>query len=119
MTVKVQDNTPIVKDDIDVATALTIRLMLNDIHAISTPVTPLRDNGLRTSVLEYMDSGTKGIIEWRVPYASVQEKGYRVNPKTGERIYFSHYTTPGTGAHYAEDSVMANASKYMEQGGLI
>lgn len=122
MAVKVEDNTQVVKDDINVAAALTIRLMLNDIHSLSTPVTPLRENALRTSVIEYMPSSTKGIITWEVPYAGVQEKGYRTNPSTGERIYFRNYTTPGTGPHYAEDSVkkvMANADKYMQQGGLI
>lgn len=38
-----------------------------------------------------------------VRYAATQEAGYRTG-LGGQRIYYKHYTTPGTGPHYLEQA---------------
>ncbi len=50
----------------------------------------------------------RGTIEWRRPYAWYQERGYTNGP-------VRRYTTPGTHAHFAEESVKtvtADSKKY-------
>lgn len=118
MRAEVEDHTFEVQSDIKNALGLTIRLALEDIHRRSNPVTPLRDNGLRTSVLKTMPSLDRGVIEWRVPYASYQERGMRAD---GTHVV-THYTTPGTGSGFAENSVkqtMQHFDEIAKQGGLI
>lgn len=122
MRAEVDDHTFEVQTDIKNALGLTIRLALEDIHRRSNPVTPLRDNGLRTSVLKTMPSLDRGVIEWKVPYAAVQEQGYRTDPRTGKTVMFTNYTTPGTGSGFAENSVkqtMQHFDEIAKQGGLI
>lgn len=107
-----------VQNTVDNNKGVTLRLMLEGIHRNANPITPLRDNGLRTSVLKTMEGTSKAIIEWREPYASYQERGMRAD---GTHIV-RNYTTPGTHAHYAEESVkkvMDNIQEYARQGGLI
>lgn len=115
MSVSKTDNTALVKNDISNKVGITIRLMLEDAHRIANPVTPKKDGGLRTAVNKQMESNSKGVIEWRVPYAWYQERGYTSGPVV-------NYTTPGTHAGFAEEginSVMNNLSKYLSMGGLL
>lgn len=87
-------------------TTIAVRFLLDDIHSAANPITPLKDMGLRTSVYKTMgipENGiVRGTIEWRVPYAQYQERGRRYNdpPYT-----VRHYTTPGTGKHFASRAV--------------
>ena len=112
-----------VRSEMNLRKALMIRLMLDDIHRISNPITPKRDTlYLRTQVRKQMQGYNKGYIEWGVHYAEVQEKGFRYDSKTGKKIEFKHYTTPGTHAHFAKESVdkvVNNADQYYYLGGLI
>ena len=120
MSVSYISRTLELKNDIENRKSLMLRFMIEDIYAKATPKTPLRSNGLRTSVLRNV-LGNVGTIEWRVPYASVQEKGYR-KTKTGKIVEFQHYTTPGTGAHYAENAVkevMDDILTYADKAGLV
>lgn len=89
--------------------SLAIRLMLEDTHREANPKTPLRDNNLRTAVQKRVD-GLKGTITWMMPYASYQERGMRAD---GSHVV-QNYTTPGTGAHFAEDAARKVAGKTAE-----
>lgn len=98
MSVKIEDNTNKVILQIQRQASLAVRYMLDDVHQISTPVTP-RDKGyLRRNVMKSV-IGLKGSIKWGQKYASRQESGRRIR----------NYTTAGTGPHYAENSVRSVA----------
>lgn len=74
--------------------SLAIRLMLNEIHRIADPVTPKQHGPLRDTVMKEV-KGTTGKITWTREYAIYQETKQ-----------FKNYTTPGTGPHFAENSVV-------------
>lgn len=100
------------------ACQIAIRLMMEDVHNLSTPITPYKDNGLRTSVTKTMPSKLVGIMTWNVPYAQYQERGMRAD---GSRVV-KNYTTPGTHAHFVEESVnkvVQRVPNYLRMGGLI
>ena len=77
------------------------RRMLEDIHHTANPVTPMDTSQLRRNVFKRILSNGDGEIEWKEEYSGYQEAGRRAD---GTHIV-KHYTTPGTGAHYAEKSV--------------
>jgi hypothetical protein len=81
-----------------------MRTMLDRIINISTPRTPKREGYLSRGIIKRVQ-GTKGQIEWGTKYASVQEAGKRVDPRSGKTVVFRNYTTPGTGPHFAEKSI--------------
>lgn len=94
---------------------VALRLMLEDIHRESNPITPYKEGALRTMVLKRMDGPYSGVITWQAPYAEYQERGYTNGPVT-------HYTTPGTQAHFAQESVekvVNNSERYFRQAGVI
>lgn len=118
MSVQINDNTSYVKNDMESGVGLAIRLMLEDIHQLANPNTPMKTGDLRARVRKQMDAN-KGTITWESSYAEVQEKGYR-NSQNG-RVYFHNYTTPGTGPQYAANSVakvIADLPEYLERVGL-
>lgn len=93
--------------------SLMIRLMIEDIHMKSVYKTPFKHGDLRAMVGKQVN-GKTGIIEWRAPYAEYQERGYTSGP-------VRHYTTPGTQAHFAEESVeevVANVNEYIRKVGI-
>lgn len=104
------------------ACQVAIRLMMEDVHNLSTPITPKSappDGGsLRASVTKTMPSKMVGIMTWNVPYAQYQERGARAD---GLRPVFN-YTTPGTHAHFVKESVekvVKRIPSYLRMGGLI
>ena len=116
MGAELKSNTAQVKSDLDFKIQLMTRLILEDIHRRSTPKTPMSVKGgtLRAMVAKQMQ-GKTGIIEWRAPYAEYQERGYTSGP-------VRHYTTPGTQAHFAEESVqevMNNLPEYITKAGIV
>lgn len=116
MAVEVSSNMPRVKNEVDFQAQLMTRLMIEDVHNFSTPVTPKKEGNLRIAVSKQV-IGKKGIIEWKQPHANVQERGY-----SDEGRVFRHYTTPGTGPHYAEESVkkvMSNIPEYLMKVGVV
>lgn len=120
MSVKITDNTARVENEVGNGMGLAIRWMLEDIYVNATPPTPMRTGDLRKRVLRRMDGNFRGAITWDSSYAAVQEQGYR-NSKNG-RVYFKNYTTPDTGAHYAENAVKKVADKlpeYLEKAGVL
>ena len=101
------------------AASIAIRMMMEDVHSLSTPITPKSSppNGgtLRTSVTKNMATPLLGIMKWHAPYAEYQERGYTTGP-------VRHYTTPGTHAHFIEESVnqaILRFPQYIRMGGLV
>lgn len=94
---------------------LAIRFMLEDIHREAEPITPYKSGALRTMVSKTMNNPHSGSIVWHAPYAEYQERGYTSGP-------VRHYTTPGTHAHFAQQSVekvIANSRDYFVRAGAI
>lgn len=110
MSVKITDNTAtIVTDNLRNAN-LALRFMVEDVERIARPVTPKKMGNLRKDILKTV-IGLRGTIKWDKKYAIYQEKKQ-----------FKNYTTPGTGPHYAENSVkqvVDNAEKYFKKARLI
>ena len=92
---------------------LAVRFGIEDMHRISRPKTPMKTGQLRGDV-EKSVHGANGKITWGKHYAWYQERGY-----TSGKV--RKYTTPGTGAHFAEDAakdVGNNPRKYFRMAGL-
>ena len=116
MGIEYKSNTPQVKFETSAQISLLIRLMIEDVHLKSVYKTPFRHGDLRAMVGKQMN-GKTGIIEWRAPYAEYQERGMR---RDGSRVV-RNYTTPGTHAHFAEESVkevMNNVQEYITKAGI-
>ena len=104
--------------------SLALRLMLEDIHRKSTPVTPKRvdpiGGTLRNNVHKQMISPLQGEIAWNTPYAEYQERGWII--RNGKLILFKNYSTPGTGSGFAQkalNDVMSHTRDYFIQTGVI
>lgn len=96
---------------VDLNTIAGMRQMIEDIHRVSRPITPMLTGDLRQDVkksTQRLGNLVRGEIEWQRPYSWYQERGYTSGP-------VRKYTTPGTRAHFAETSVKevtAKADKY-------
>lgn len=114
MSVVFKDNTSIVRNRVLNRTAIALRLVMDDVHRESNPKTPMKGGHLRAAVNKRIDNPTKATMEWTAPYAAYQERGYTNGP-------VRNYTTPGTSAWFAKDSiqtVLSRFSKYLSLGGL-
>ncbi len=111
---RIDDNTREIASEKNNQAALGIRFMLEAIHRESTPKTPMLTGQLRADVKKEV-LGTRGKIRWGKKYAYWQERGYTSGP-------VRRYTTPGTGAHFAEQAV-SNVTKdsrqYFKKAGLV
>lgn len=100
------------KSKVKLRTIVGVRQMLEDIHRVSRPITPMLTGDLRKDVkkkVSRVGDIIRGEIEWHRPYAWYQERGYTSGP-------VKRYTTPGTRAHFAEESVKkvtAKTKKYL------
>lgn len=100
------------KSKVKLRTIVGVRQMLEDIHRVSRPITPMLTGDLRKDVkkkVSRVGDVIRGEIEWHRPYAWYQERGYTSGP-------VKRYTTPGTRAHFAEESVKkvtAKTKKYL------
>jgi hypothetical protein len=99
MSVTVTDYTPRVKETLQQKASIFLRMMSEEILAISTPKTP-RDTGQLRGQVSRQVLGLTGKMTWERPYAMVQEA-----------TQFKHYTTSGTGPHYAENAVKEGISR--------
>ena len=99
MSVKVTDNTNNVVNTINAKANIFLRTFADVVLKTSQPKTPKRGGFLRRDVLRQV-LGLKGKIEWRKSYAAKMETRQ-----------FRHYTTPGTGPHYAENAIKDSISK--------
>ena len=96
-------NTMLRQDEAKIKSNVRIanRKMLEDIHHTANPITPMDTSQLRRNVFKRILSNGDGEIEWKEEYSGYQEAGKRAD---GTHVV-RHYTTPGTGAHFAEKSV--------------
>lgn len=104
MSVKVVDNTPQVRLHTNQKASLFLREFMEEAHRIAKPITPKDKGDLKNQVLKKA-LGNKATMEWRKVYASVQERG------TIKGSVIRHYTTAGTGPHYAEKGVRGALTK--------
>lgn len=95
--VTIHDRTPAVLAKIAQQTNLGLRLWSEAVVKTATPKTPKDTGDLRNRILKQVLGG-KGKIVWQVRYAAYQERGYSSGP-------IRNYTTGGTGAHFAENTV--------------
>lgn len=70
---------------------MAIRLALEDIRRTAAPMTPYKTGELRSSAVIRQ---TEGVVNWIADHAEILENKE-----------FQNYTTPGTGAHFAERAV--------------
>lgn len=94
----IHDKTANIQTHMKTNVPLAIRFMLNDIKEISSPITPMLTGDLRRNIT-IRAGGKRGSIKWGQKYAEYQERGYT----SGE---VKRYTTAGTQAHFAEESVV-------------
>lgn len=109
MSVKVTDNTPQLKFDVQRKGNLALRFMLDAIDQESTARTPKDKGDLRMNKLKHV-LGLSAVIQWSQEYAAIQESKQ-----------FQNYTTPGTGPHFAENAVrkvVNDSAKYFVRAGL-
>lgn len=88
--------------NLELETLSGMRQLIEDIHRVSRPITPMLTGDLRGDVkknVSKLGNIVRGTIEWARPYAWYQERGYTNGP-------VRRYTTPGTKAHFAEESVV-------------
>lgn len=93
MAVEVTDNTEKILKDLEIKSNMFLRSASDSIVEISTPKTPKDTGDLRRYVRKQV-LGLKAKIEWKQPYAAIQETRQ-----------FRNYTTPGTGPKFAESAV--------------
>lgn len=94
--------------------SLALRFALDGIHKESTADTPKLTGQLRADIKKSV-TGNRGKITWGKRYAAYQERGY-----TSGKV--RRYTTPGTGAHFAENAVKKESGefhKYARMAGLL
>lgn len=103
MPVKITDNSAQIMFDTQNKISIINRLLIEDIHFRSVPVTPMKTGDLRLKVRK-SNEGMSSTISWVAPYATYQEsKQYR------------NYTTAGTGPHFAKKSVQKAMENINEQ----
>lgn len=103
MGVKITDNSDLAKFKVESDVMIINRLIIEDIHSRSSTITPMKTGNLRLKVDKTTD-GKQSIIRWLSPYSARQEN-----------VHFKHYTTPGTGPHFARDSVKDTMNNLNEQ----
>lgn len=111
MSVRYSDNTAYIKAKVSSGVPLALRFALDDIQRISNPKTPRRLGDLRLQVRKEV-RGRTGTITWWSNHAIYQE-----DPKKP----FTNYTTPGTGPHFAKNSVhevVHNFDYYLKKAGI-
>lgn len=109
MSVKFTDNSAQVKADITNKVSLGLRFILDDVDKTADPKTPRRTGDLR-NIKRKQVLGLHASIAWKRGYAAIQELKQ-----------FQHYTTPGTGPHFAENAVkevIGRAEQHFRKAGL-
>ncbi len=104
MSVKITDNTPLLKSKNVRAINLAIRLAMDDIDREAFRNTPKDKGELRKNIRKQVGQ-TSGTMTWASDYAAFQERGYSSGP-------IRKYTTSGTGPNFAKNAVAKVASKF-------
>lgn len=117
MGVKIEDFTGSIRNTTKQRASIFLRLSCDNVVQVASPVTPKDKGNLRQDILRRV-LGLHGEIEWRKKYASYQERGMRADGSRRVR----RYTTPGTGAHFAENAIkktVSGATAIMKLANLI
>jgi Minor capsid protein len=88
--------------------------MLDAIDSEADSKTPKKEGNLRRDKLKQV-LGLHAEITWKKGYAAAQEVG------TTRGYPIKNYSTPGTGAHYAENAVkkvVDDSDQYFKQAGV-
>jgi len=93
MSVKITSHTSEIVARVEANIPLAIRFLLDDIDSTAFPKTPKDKGNLRQDTIKTV-IGKRGLIMWKKEYAIYQENKQ-----------YQHYTTPGTGPHFAENAV--------------
>lgn len=94
-----------------------LRIACDVLVETAEPRTPKDKGNLRRDTLKQV-LGLKASVRWRKEYAAYQEAGKRFD---GSRVV-KNYTTPGTGAHFAENAAKQIPGKTLQiaqRAGLI
>jgi len=114
MSYIITDNTVHIQTKMKTNLPIALRLMANDVKSEAEPKTPQKTGMLRANVR--INAGLKRArIHWGQDYAKYQERGYTSGP-------VRKYTTPGTGAHFAENAVKKvarHAERYMRKARVV
>lgn len=114
MSVRVVDNTPQVLAKVRRGVNLALRFALDDVDREAFRKTPKLSGELRKNLRKAV-SGNRARITWASDYAWYQERGFTSGP-------VRRYTTPGTGAHFAQNAVKTVISRgfrnYLRKAGL-
>lgn len=102
MSVKITDHTGNILNDLSVKASIFLRMFAEEVVKTAERVTPKNTGDLRNNVLKEVH-GLSGKIKWIKDYAIYQETKQ-----------FKNYTTPGTGPHFAEDTVRDMVSRTNE-----
>lgn len=102
MSVKVIDNTPLLKAKITRNGSLAINKALQDVLVLSRPKTPKGETNFLRNNTRKQVLGLHGKVGWLVVYAQYQERGRR---RDGSRAV-RRYSTGGTGKGFARNAVM-------------
>jgi hypothetical protein len=93
MSVSYTDNTVFIQAQQRQTAAIGLRLLMSEIARFSEPKTPRRYGSLRRNkTIQVL--GLTAALRWNVKYAAKQES-----------TKYRHYTTAGTGPHFAENAV--------------
>lgn len=92
-SVKITDNTPLIKSNTKQRASLFLRHMAKEMIKISTPNTPKDTGRMRLDVIIRVFYVYHCTVVWGKNYSVFQEKKQ-----------YQNYTTPGTGPHFAENA---------------
>lgn len=100
MSVKITNNSQTIIGNTHAGVSLFLRLMTDKIASNADANTPKLEGRLRQGILKQV-FGLTAVISWVKVYAAVQERGMRADGS----YRIQHYSTPGTGPHFAENAV--------------
>lgn len=118
MSYQIKSNSDHIQKELQQKAAVFLRLMADRIIDIGRSITPAsaKNPRLKNDILKQV-LGPNLIMKWDKKYAAYQEQGKR---RDGSRPV-RHYTTAGTGAHFAERSVheaLKDTSQLAKAAGL-
>lgn len=93
-------NAQVIGDRIDNRFDVALQQIGESVIRSANPNTPKKTGKLRASAHVTKTGGKQVSVAWEEPYAQPQEEGIASN---GAPI--RNYTTPGTGAHFAQNAI--------------
>lgn len=93
-------NAQVIGDRIDNQFGVALQQIGEDVIRSANPNTPKKTGRLRTSAHLTKEGNKQVSVEWSAPYAEKQEKGI-----SSKGTPIQNYTTPGTGAHFAQNAI--------------